>query len=71
MKTELFTIDFENHSIEVKADIDRESFGTYDTPGDNGSIEILGIKYMGADVLWLFLECDKEEEVIELIRKSL
>jgi len=66
---EYFNVDFENHSIEVKADIEKPSGlqGQY----ENGSIELKSIKYEGVELLWLFDECDKEEEIIDLIRKQI
>ena len=59
---------FENHSIEVTADIEKPSGlqGQF----ENGSIEIESIKYEGVELLWLFEECNKEQEIIELIRKT-
>ena len=66
---EYFNLTFENRSIEVQADVEKPSGlqGQY----EGGSIELKSIKYEGAELLWLFEECNKEEEIIDLIRKQI
>jgi len=54
------------HFIEITADVTQPS--GYEGQFEGGSIEIESIKYEGVEMLWLFDEFDKEEEIIELIR---
>lgn len=63
----LYGIDFE-----VTVEIDKPSFGTHDTPGDNGSIEIIDVTYNGTTMTELIEEVnDYEELIIKQIRKQL
>jgi hypothetical protein len=64
------TLTFEGHEIDVTFKFSPYYPATLETPEEGGEIELLEIKYMGVDVLWLFLECDKEEEIIELLIKQ-
>ena len=73
MKKEKFFIDLFGCTLLVKAEIEKPSFGTYECPGDNGSIEITDIYSAGGNDLFGLVEQipNYEELIIEQIRKQL
>lgn len=73
MKKEKFFIDLFGCTLLVKAEIDKPSFGTYDCPADNGSIEITDINSAGGNDLFGLVEQipNYEELIIDEIRKQL
>jgi hypothetical protein len=68
---EFLTIEYKDHTLDVCARIEKESFGTFDTPGDDGAIELIYIHYLGVDILWVLQELEQEDFICELIRKEI
>ena len=71
-KQETYTVRLYGIDFYVTVEIEKPSFGTYDCPGDNGSIEIIDVQYNGTTMTELIEEVnDYEELIIEQIRKQL
>ena len=72
MKKEQFYIDLLGCTLLIEVEIEAPDFGTYETPGDSGSIEIIDIKHSGVSVFELVSEIKNYEElIIDEIHKQL
>ena len=71
-KQEIYTVRLYGIDFDVTVEIHKPSFGTFDCPGDNGSIEIIDIKHSGVSVFELVSEIKNYEElIIDEIHKQL
>lgn len=71
-KKETYTVRLYGIDFDVTVEIEKPSFGTYDCPGDNGSIKIIDVQYNGTTKPELIEEVnDYEELIIDQIRKQL
>ncbi|MGL4662056.1 MAG: hypothetical protein ACRCV7_00015 [Culicoidibacterales bacterium] len=69
---ESFDINLFGCLILVKCYIEKPSFGTYECPADNGSIEITDMWYSGVDISPIIEQIPNYEElIINEIRKQL
>ena len=69
---EFYTIRLFGLNLEVQCEIEKPNFGTFDTPGDNGSIDIQDVTFQGSSIYYMITEImDWEEKICDEIRKQL